>query len=203
MALNRRKILKSNTKKALAAMAFLFVGSTASAAVVTYLQGDVDGAATSTGYAGTITDKEVTGLQSWTQSFTVPGTITSATIEVANAALGYNPPAGVPRLFLDNVLVDALKDMDECDGSAAPGVLGCTTDNYTSQLLSISNFSSFNDGISNFTIDTSSGDVWVLDFSELSITTVEVPKPSSVALLGPGLLGFATSRRKSGFSKSA
>lgn len=188
--------MKSNTKKVLAALAFLFAGSNVSAAIIfTSTYGDVDGYAQTGGYTGTITDTYVGGSQSWKQTLIVSGVIKSATIEVGYAALGYYPPAVVPRLFVDGKLVGNLKDMDGCDGSAAPGVSGCGLTNYTTQLLSISDFSTFTDGIANIMIETSSGDSWILDYSKLTVTAV--PEPSSVALLGLGLFGFAAARRKS------
>lgn len=187
------------SKKAFAALAILFAASTASATVVTSLYGDIDGYAQENAYTGTFTDKYVNGSQSWTQSFAATGTITSASVELGYAALGFYSPAGVPRLFLDGSLVGSLKDMDACDGSAAPGVSSCGLNNYTIQLTSISDLATLADGKANFMIETSSGDGWVLDYSKLTVTTADaaVPEPSSIALLGLGLLGFTAARRKS------
>lgn len=192
-----------NMKKTLAALALVLVGGTASAAVVNSSYGDIDGYAQTNGFAGTITDTYLGGAQSWSQNVAFSGTIKSATIEVGYAALGFYSPAGVPRLFLDGQLVGSLKDMDACDGSAAPGVVDCGLGNYTTQLLTISNLDTLKDGIGNFTIETYYGDGWVLDYSKLTLITAEVPEPSSVALLGLGVFGVVASRRKAAKGKKA
>lgn len=188
--------MKLKLLKTAAALALCGMASVASAGVVTSLYGDIDGYGQTSGHTGTITDKVVYGDQSWTQSFGPLSGILSATVQIGHAALGYFPPRGGPRLYLDNVFVGSLTDMDRCDGSAAPGVSGCGLANYTFDLLSIGALGRLTDGIANFRIDTGSGDGWVLDYSKLTITTRDVPEPGVLMLMAIGLVGVGAARYK-------
>lgn len=180
---------------AVSTAAMLAMGA-ASADVVS-LYGDIDGASDFAGFAGTITDTGLGGQQSWTQTFAAPSSIASATIEVGFAALGFYSPNGVPRLFIDGILVGNLTDMDACDGSAAPGVVSCGYDNYKIDVLSISSLASLADGSANVFIETYGGDGWLLDYSK--ITIVEggtVPEPNGALLAGIALLGAGVAAKR-------
>lgn len=169
-----------------AALALAIAAGAANADVIS-LYGDKDGSYVGTGYAGTITDTALLGTQSWTQTFAVDGAITSATIELGTAFLGYFPPAGTVRLFLDDVLLGNLSDTDCSDGPCVG--------TYAVDLLSIGLVSSLSDGVANLRIETGSGDGWALDYSEIKITTSAVPEPGMLWIAGLGLLGVAWSRR--------
>ncbi|MCC6219504.1 MAG: PEP-CTERM sorting domain-containing protein [Aquabacterium sp.] len=184
----------SALKKSAVALALCGLAGASSAGVIVSTYGDLDGFGQQTGFAGTITDRAHTGSQSWSQSFGPLSGIVSATIKIGHAALGFYPPNGVPRLFLDSILVGNLTDMDACDGSAAPGVVDCGIGNYKVDLLTVTSIASLADGVANFRIETGSGDAWVLDYSQLTITTRDVPEPGTLMLIAAGFVGAGVAR---------
>jgi len=179
--------------KAALVSVILSISGLANAGLIIDLYGDEDGSYLFDGGAEGLTDKVLSGNQSWIQNFVLDGTILSAKIEVGTGALGY---FGVPTLWIDGISIGLLTDTDACDGSAAPGYSSCTFDNYAIDILDILTLGTLNDGIANISITTGSGDGWFLDYSKITIVTDsnDVPEPSTLAIFALGMIGLATRR---------
>jgi hypothetical protein len=177
----------------------------ASAATITSLYGDVDGFGigvtngnqfnyTSVGPPdpGTITDEWIFNNQSWTQTYSMAGlgTITSASLDIFTGGIGVGGPGSV-TLYVDSILVGALSVGDGPYLGIEPmQVAWLDTFNLMPYLPSLT------DGSVTILI-TTGGDGWALDYSKISISdSASVPEPSTMLLLGLGLIGVIGVRRK-------
>ena len=145
--------------------------------------------------AGTITDTWMHGNQTWTQQYDITGlgAITAASFEIATGGQGWR---GLTKLYIDGVYAGTLTDGDYYSG-------GSSLNNH----YQIDTFDLINIGIpltgSILTLQTdhyySSGDGWALDYSLLTLSgdnTAPVPEPSTILLMGIGLLGLVGYSRK-------
>ena len=145
---------------------------------------------------GTITDAWMYADQTWTQTydFTGLGTITSADLEIGTG--GQEGSVELTELYLNAVFVGTLTD-----GTTA-GVNSYQIDTFDLLSLGISF-----EGVSVYTLTTVhqySGDGWALDYSLLTLSddNAPVPEPSTILLVGTGLLGIIGFGRKR-FNKKA
>ena len=127
----------------------------------------------------------MTGTRTWSHTYDLSGLgpILSADLEVFTGGTGQS---GASSLFLDDILVGTITI-----GQSAPNI--ARLDTY--DLISVID-PSLLDGANSLRIQTTvQTDAWVLDYSELTITTASVPEPAVISFLAMGLLGIAISRR--------
>jgi hypothetical protein len=131
----------------------------------------------------------------WTHTYEVSGisVLSSATLELFTGGQG---SFGDSELFLDNQFVGHLSD-GEVNGQSIARRDTFDLTPFAAHLLN---------GSATFTVVTrgtekSPFDNWVLDYSELTLrndSAAPVPEPSTVVLLGLGLLGIAHRLRRKG-----
>jgi hypothetical protein len=190
--------MEKNMKRflqALSGIVLLAFTVTGSAAVIVDLIGDKDGfgigvtdgaifdfnAVTADATDPAFTDVWQFGAAIYTHTYdlTALGPILSASVEFFSGGVLANT-----RILADGVEIGVL----------TTGSLGFTNTAHL-DVFDITNFSTLLDNASVLTVEAFALDGWVVDYSELSIVTAEVPEPSVLSLLGLGLLGFGLARR--------
>ena len=178
----------------LAIAAFLFgIAGAAQALTVTSIVGDKDGYGlgvnpgefldwTSVGSGdGDGTDVWFHGPQSWTHTYDISSIadIDSISLEIVTAGTGTTGITG--QIYLYSTYIG------DVSGGSNYSYLN------TYDLIA---YESLFDGSDTLTITVSSGDGWAMDYSELEFSGSPVPEPTTIFLLGSGLIGIAGFRRK-------
>lgn len=180
----------------LAAMSALTLGS-ARAAVVTSLIGDKDGFGL--GIApnavfdwslvgagdGDGTDVWRFGAQNWTHTYVLPaGAVAAASLEIFHGGDG-STGSGPATVSIDGTGIGNLTIAFD---------FGVFSNAARLDVLDLSSVLGALDGSTPITVTVDAGDGWVLDYSELRITTRDIPEPSMLALVGIALAGLGLRR---------
>ncbi len=134
------------------------------------------------------TDIWMYGTQSWVHSYSLSGlgAITGAAFEIMTGGQGLGE---LSNLYINSQFVGTLTDGDD------------TGPMYNYARLDVFNlmpFVSYLTGTDTIQVVTSGGDGWVLDYSQITLSdnATTVPEPTTMLLLGLGLMGLARVRRK-------